>query len=342
MLTSSIDKQQMDSKNRTEKSGSENRTAYGGEMAQKDIAEKILEAHPDVFADVVNVLGFDGKTKLRPSELEELSARSHYKVEGLLHELERDVVKCFKDTNIYIACIGFENQTASDLKMPMRVLCYDAADYGKQLCEKIKNNYPVITFVLYFGQKPWSGSQNLRGCLNIPDDDWEHLVSDYNINLYQIAYLSQEQIELFKSDFKLIADFLVQKRKNGTYIGNKQKFIHKQETLQLLTAITGDRRYEELYNQEHPERGPNDMCDVVDQFIAKGKAEGKAEGLAEGVVKGKAEGLAEGLVKGRTEAESNLSLLINKLFSLNRVDDLRKAADDQAFLDKLMKEFGIA
>ena len=41
-------------------------------MAEKDIAEKILEDYPDVFADIVNGLLFDGKTVIRPEELEDL------------------------------------------------------------------------------------------------------------------------------------------------------------------------------------------------------------------------------------------------------------------------------
>ena len=39
-------------------------------VAEKDIAQKILEAYNDVFADIVNVLLFDGKEVIRPDELE--------------------------------------------------------------------------------------------------------------------------------------------------------------------------------------------------------------------------------------------------------------------------------
>ncbi len=34
-------------------------------MAEKDITEKMLEAYNDVFADIVNVLLFDGKRESR-------------------------------------------------------------------------------------------------------------------------------------------------------------------------------------------------------------------------------------------------------------------------------------
>ena len=41
-------------------------------MAEKDIAEKTLEAYNDVFADIINVLLFDGKQHIREEELEEV------------------------------------------------------------------------------------------------------------------------------------------------------------------------------------------------------------------------------------------------------------------------------
>lgn len=38
-------------------------------LAEKDITEKVLEAFNDVFADIVNVLLFDGKEILKAEEL---------------------------------------------------------------------------------------------------------------------------------------------------------------------------------------------------------------------------------------------------------------------------------
>ena len=37
-------------------------------MAEKDIVEKTLEAYNDVFADIVNVLLFNGKDKRKEEE----------------------------------------------------------------------------------------------------------------------------------------------------------------------------------------------------------------------------------------------------------------------------------
>ena len=72
------------------------------------------------------------------------------KADGKIREIERDVAKRWKNGNIRVACIGFENQTASDPNMPLRVMGYDGAEYRAQLLGDSENLYPVVTLVLYF------------------------------------------------------------------------------------------------------------------------------------------------------------------------------------------------
>lgn len=62
-------------------------------MGQKDISEKILVAYDDVFADIVNVLLFNGQETIQPEDLEDRGTKSFYKENSGLHEMERDVVK---------------------------------------------------------------------------------------------------------------------------------------------------------------------------------------------------------------------------------------------------------
>ena len=83
-------------------------------MGEKDIAEKTLEAYNDVFADIVNVLLFNGEQIIQPEDLVDQTPRSMYKADDKLRELERDVAKKWVKNNIRIACIGLENQTAPD------------------------------------------------------------------------------------------------------------------------------------------------------------------------------------------------------------------------------------
>ena len=230
-----------------------------------------------------------------------------------------------------MACIGFENQTASDPNMPLRVMGYDGAEYRAQLLGDSENLYPVVTLVLYFGHdKPWNGPLSLKERLNIPKE-FEPYVNDYKINLFQIAYLTHEQVELFQSDFKVVADYFVQKRENGDYIPSSQDLTHVQETLQLLSIMTNDNRFEEAYNTntDGQKGGPRNMCDVLDKVESRGIA----KGIAKGVAKGKAEGEIEG--------KNQMALLVKKLLNQGRIDDVKRASEDEVYRDQLIKEFGI-
>ena len=68
-------------------------------MGEKDIAEKILLAHNDVFSDIVNVLLFGGQEVIQENDLEDQTMGSAYKADGKLHEIDRDVAKRWKSGN---------------------------------------------------------------------------------------------------------------------------------------------------------------------------------------------------------------------------------------------------
>lgn len=59
-------------------------------MQEKDKAQKMLEQYADVFADIVNVLLFEGKTTVRPEDLRESLKTSLYRQGGKLYSMERD------------------------------------------------------------------------------------------------------------------------------------------------------------------------------------------------------------------------------------------------------------
>ncbi|MCR5295524.1 MAG: transposase, partial [Lachnospiraceae bacterium] len=78
---------------------------------EKDIAEKTLQSYEDVFADILNGLLFDGEQAVRPEDLSQARARSAYAGENRLREQERDEAKFWKDADIRISLLGFENET---------------------------------------------------------------------------------------------------------------------------------------------------------------------------------------------------------------------------------------
>ena len=247
-------------------------------MAEKDITEKNLEALNDVFADIVNVLLFKGEQVINEKDLEADTTKSMFKADGKIHEQERDVSKFWKNGEIRISILGIENQTAQDSDMPLRVISYDGASYKQQLIDKKqKKQYPVATLVLYFGtEEKWSKAKHLYDCFEVPEK-LKPFVNDYKINVFNIAFLSPKTIAMFKSDFKIIAEYFRAKRLNQKYKGSKEKLKHANETLKMFSALTGDDSFEKVYNEGNFKKGGITMCDVVERIRNDGRTEGRTE-----------------------------------------------------------------
>ena len=259
-------------------------------MAEKDVTEKTLEAYNDVFADIVNVLLFDGKPLVSPDSLTDAQPASFYALENRARWQERDVAKYWNDHfRIRLALIGFENQTEIDEDMPFRVISYDGAAYRAQLTEG-RERYPVVTLVLYFGRRHWT-KRKLSDRLNVPEP-LKPYVHDYEANVFEIAYLTEAQLEQFHSDFQIVADYFVRSRTDPDYRPkDPRRFEHTNELLRLMSAVTGDGRYADLI---HAEGGaPSNMCEVLDRVEKRGIEQGRAVGLAEGRAEGRAVGKEE-------------------------------------------------
>ena len=252
-------------------------------MAEKDITEKNLEALNDVFADIVNVLLFKGEQVINEKDLEADTTKSMFKADGKIHEQERDVSKFLKNGEIRISILGIENQTAQDSDMPLRVISYDGASYKQQLLDNKnqKKRYPVATLVLYFGtEEKWSKEKHLYDCFEVPEK-LKPFVNDYKINVFNIEFLSPKTITMFKSDFKIIAEYFRAKRLNQKYKGSKEKLKHANETLKMFSALTGDDSFEKVYNEGNFKKGGITMCDVVKRIRDEGITEGINKGIAE-------------------------------------------------------------
>ena len=269
-------------------------------MAQKDMTEKRLENFADVFADIINVLLFHGKRLVNPNDLLDSLPKTSYKSNtGKLHEEERDISKFWLNGKIKIALVGLENQTVVDSDMIFRVLGYDGATYRDQLNllsdeldsngkpKKSKQRFPVITLVLYFGFKHWSKKRKLSDFLSVPLDLLPYF-NDYKLNVFEIAWLSDSTIAKFESDFKYVADFFVQMRKNKNYQPPNWQFNHVASFLELMTVLTGDSRFAESYS-DNIKRSVSDMKipfldEVENRGIEKGIEQGRAEGRNETIL----------------------------------------------------------
>ena len=249
-------------------------------MGEKDITEKILEDHNDVFADIINGLIFAGEQRILPESLENTAVHSQYKADDeKVHELERDVVKYWKDQDVQLAICGIENQSSVEKYMPFRIIGYDGTAYRSQLQDKRKEILPVMTIVLYFGtEHRWYGKRNIKGLMKIPEglDDY---INDYKMQVFEVAWLTEEQISRFRSDFKIVANFFVQKRKNKDYIPDDPTEIKQK-------------------------KGVRSMCDVAERLEKMGIAKGIEIGKSEGIIEGKMQVYKNLLERGFSEKEA--------------------------------------
>lgn len=300
-------------------------------MGAKDITEKILADFNDVFADIINGVLFDGKQVVSEHALENVKDRSQYKFNNIIHEQERDLAKRWIPYKICFALYGLEHETGAEPYMPMRIIGYDGAAYRGQLTkrERDRPNFPVITIVLYFGTKHWDQPRTLYECMNI-QENLKPFVSDYKINVVEVAFLD-DKLDNFHSDFRIIAEYFVNKRRNIEYTPSAQEIQHVDEFLRLLQALTGDDRYFDVLNllqKEAKKEGVN-MCEILDKVENRGIAIGEIRGEIRGEK------------RGREKMADEINQLNAILLKQNRMDDLRRTLADRNYQRQLMTEFGI-
>ena len=106
----------------------------------KDIVEKEFLSFPDIAADVINALLYQGRRKLR----------NQYE----------DVCK-FEIANGKIRLMYLiANQTRTDGKMLLRKAGYTGGVYRNQYEDRTQKPFPAIAFVLYWGVPRWRGSRS--------------------------------------------------------------------------------------------------------------------------------------------------------------------------------------
>ena len=302
---------------------------------KKDLAEKTLESYNDVFADIVNGLLFGGQEIVKETDLVDADSASQYKAEGKIREQRRDVAKFWMKGKIRLCLYGFENQTKKDRLMPARIISYDGASYRDQIGKKnvlaSGKLSPVVTLVLYFGMSKWR-NRNLYSCLEIPPELKDY-ISNYRINVFEIAWLTPDGVSRFKSDFKIVADYFVQLRMNKNYIPSRDTIRHVDEVMGMMSALTGSRLYENVQQEfdmetrrKERDAGGVTMAGLFEQW--------RNEGVEEGIKLGTSQGISQGI----NETARKMFLMnvcpveqISKVTGLS-VEEIRRLAEEKPTL----------
>lgn len=103
------------------------------QMGQKDLAAKQFECSPEVFADIVNALIFEGEQVVLPGDLQPAPTESLYPaVNGILHNQYNDVSKYEMKNGRIAIQYTLENQSRPDYKILLRKAGYEGAIYRQQ------------------------------------------------------------------------------------------------------------------------------------------------------------------------------------------------------------------
>lgn len=182
------------------------------------------------FADLFNAVLFGGKQEIRAEELEDVDTENS----GMTEHREyaegmaaaRDNIKVRKLSGAHgmeLVLLGNEGQEHIHYAMPMRIMGYDYGSYKKQYdsnaikyrkktgmsedeylsrMKKEDKFIPVITIVIYYGEKPWDGAISLHGMLKIPAG-LNKYVNDYRVMLiearkHDLVFQNTDNIDLFK------------------------------------------------------------------------------------------------------------------------------------------------
>lgn len=156
-------------------------------------------------------------------------------------------------------------------------------------------------------EKKWDKAKSLYDGFtrNVPEQ-LKPYVKNYEINLFEIAYLTDDQVARFKSDFWIVADYFTQMQKNNNYVPSEKQLTHVREVLDLMRVLTGDDRFTEHFDVFEKSKEAVTMCKVLDEVESRG--------------------------------EQNAANLMNYLWRNGRGEEAERAAKDKDFFNKLLSE----
>ena len=263
------------------------------------------------FADLFNAVLFDGEQVIKPEELEdadtEESSILEHKEYAESIQASRDNIKISKRSTVHgveYVLLGNESQQHIHYATPMRVMGYDYGTYKKQYdsnSQKYKTSdgmnedeylsgmkktdkfIPVITVVIYYGDKVWDGATTLHGMLDIPEKIVRY-VNDYKILLVEarqndLVLHNMNNVDLFNL-LEIILDDRMPKyeaKKRAIQYGEEHQ-VDKSVVMTVAGATNSKIDYNAF------EKGEVTMCTLFEEIAKESEAKGEARGKALGII----------------------------------------------------------
>lgn len=280
-------------------------------MAKADNALQEYWDDEEKFADLFNAKLFGGEKVILPEHLTKADSRSTTTVvdkagkksatTSMYHDLVK-VAKICQEYGVELVILGLENQEHIHYAMPMRIMGYDYSEYKKQYRENAKRYkryskgltpdeflskmkksdkfYPVITIVVYYGEKAWDGAKNLHEMLDI-SEKMKPYVNDYKMYLIEakdnnLPLENEHNRTLFQLCSIVLDEKKTDAQKQEAAMQYEKEHKIDEEVLYALAGATNcDLRKEN-------ERGEMTMCTFFENLKAEGRQEGRQEGRTEG------------------------------------------------------------
>ena len=272
-------------------------------VGQKDILLKDYFT-PDVFADAINAILYDGKSVVTPEKMRTIDIETQH-VEEKDGDIKadvrfRDLAKVVEVDEAIYCLFAIEHQSVEDYTMPLRIMEYDVREYLRQ----VKSNKgvqvrikPIITIVMYWKADKWNQPLSVKDMFDkntvrwLEDNGLGGYIQDYRMHLFEPGTLKEEDLEKFKTELKDVIAYVKYSKSTEALKDYNEKYKPDltKSTVTLINELTNSK-YVFIEGKERL-----DMCEAFEGLIEEGRAKGRTEGRAEGRAEGKAEGKAEEL-----------------------------------------------
>lgn len=277
-----------------------------GKGLKPDTVLKEYWENNERYADFFNAVLFGGREVIKAAQLQERDTEESNVLElGDKDEsitAARDLFRVIKTgMGVEFALVGIENQDKIHYGMPVRVMNLDAYAYDKQW-KRLKQKYedaegmtedeylsrmrkedrflPVVTVVIYYGEKAWDGARDLHGVLNIPDE-MKPFVGNYPMHLVEVVnnelqFKNADNRDLFQL-LNLIYNASLNKKERVQKAREYEDSHTIDEDVVRALAATNNIKIEKTKR-----RGRLKVCTLFEEIAKDSRTEGKEEGKIEG------------------------------------------------------------
>ncbi len=181
----------------------------------------------------------------------------------------------------------------------------------RQVDEKRFPLLPVITLVLNMSDRRWNGCKSLADITKIPAE-FEPFFQDYKVMVVDVAFLEDDVIERFQSDFKLVARFFKNRRLGVEPWEDEISIRHFSEFMDFLSVFTNDSNYKDV----------KEDLEII-----------KTKGVKDSMCY-----LAQGLLD---RGADRMARLVSYLLTNDLADELQTVLSDRNAREEMYEKYGI-